>query len=207
MFKAIFFDFDGVLTLDQTGSLTTTRHISKVTGIDPRRVEAAFALFNDDLTRGKCTHAAVWADIRRALRADVDISLLEEAFASTPLNNEMFALARRLKPRYVVGMITDNKQDRMDCLERLHRLSSDFDPIVVSAAVGSTKADRAIFERALALARVEPAECIFIDNSVRNLLVPQEMGIVGMHFDDVTNNVPVLLGQLTERGIVLDDAT
>jgi len=207
MFKAIFFDFDGVLTLDPTGSLTTTRHISKATGIDPRRVEAAFALFNDDLTRGKRTHAAVWADICRALRADVDISLLEEAFASTPLNNEMLALAMRLGPHYVVGVITDNKQDRMDCIERLHRLSSYFDPVVVSAAVGSTKANRGIFEHALSLARVEPTECIFIDNSVRNLLVPHEMGMVGMHFDDVKNDVPALIGELAKRGVVLDDAT
>jgi len=207
MFKAIFFDFDGVLTLDPTGSLTTTRHISKATGIDPRRVEAAFALFNDDLTRGKRTHAAVWADICRALRADVDISLLEEAFASTPLNNEMLALAMRLGPHYVVGVITDNKQDRMDCIERLHRLSSYFYPVVVSAAVGSTKANRGIFEHALSLARVEPTECIFIDNSVRNLLVPHEMGMVGMHFDDVKNDVPALIGELAKRGVVLDDAT
>jgi len=207
MFKAIFFDFDGVLTLDRTGSLTTTRHISKVTGVDPERVEAAFAYFNDDLTRGRCTHAVIWADICRALRADVDISVLEEAFASTPLNDEMFALARRLGPDYVVGVITDNKQDRMDCIERLHRLSSCFDPIVVSAAVGSTKANRGIFEHTLSLARVEPTECIFIDNSVRNLVVPREMGMVGIHFDDVENDVAALIGTLTERGVVLDDTT
>jgi putative hydrolase of the HAD superfamily len=206
MFKALFFDFDGVLTLDRTGSLTTTRYISKVTGIDPRRVEAAFAHFNDDLTRGKCTHAAIWADIRRALCADVDITLLEEAFASTPLNDEMFALARRLRTHHVVGMITDNKQDRMECIGRLHRLSSDFDPIVVSAAVGSTKANRDIFEHALSLARVAADECIFIDNSVRNLSVPREMGIVGIHFDDVKNDVAGLIDELGERGVVLGGA-
>ncbi len=207
MLKAVFFDFDGVLTLDRTGSLTTTRHISKVTGLDPRRVEAAFAPFNDDLTRGKCTHAAVWADICGALGTDVDISLLDEAFASTPLNNEMFALATRLRARYVVGVITDNKLDRMDCIEGLHRLSSYFDPIVISAAVGSTKVDRGIFEHALALARVEPAECIFIDNSVRNLLVPRAMGLVGLHFDDVANDVPGLISELAECEVVLGDAT
>lgn len=203
MFKAIFFDFDGVLTLDPTGSLTTTRHISKVTGIDPRRVEAAFALFNDDLTRGSCTYAAVWADIRRALCADVDISLLEEAFASTPLNNEMFALARRLRPHYVVGMITDNKQDRMNCLERLHRLSSLFSPVVVSAAVGSTKTERAIFQRALDVCRAKPAECIFIDNTARNLDVPREMGIDAIHFDDEARDVPELTRELRKRRVVL----
>ena len=207
MFKAIFFDFDGVLTLDQTGSLTTTRYLSKVTGIDPGRVAAAFAPFNDDLTRGKRTHATVWADIGRALGTDVDISLLDDAFASTPLNNEMLALARRLRPHYLAGMITDNKQDRMHCLERLHRLSADFDPIVVSAAVGSTKTGRSIFERALALACVAPTECIFIDNSVRNLVVPREMGMVGLHFDDARNDVPGLIQALTERGVLLGAAT
>lgn len=207
MFKAIFFDFDGVLTLDRTGSLTTTRHISQVTGIDAERVKAAFAHFNDDLTLGRCTHAAIWADICRTLRADIDITLLEEAFASTPLNDEMFALARRLRSHYVVGVITDNKQDRMECIERLHALSSNFDPIVVSAAVGSTKAHRGIFEHALALARVEPGECIFIDNSVRNLVVPRAMGMVGMHFDDFTRDVPGLIGELRERGVALGNAT
>jgi FMN phosphatase YigB (HAD superfamily) len=207
MFKAVFFDFDGVLTLDRTGSLTTTRYISKVTGIDPRRVEAAFAHFNDDLTRGKCTHAAIWMDIRRALRANIDITLLEQAFASTPLNDEMFALARRLRPRYVVGVITDNKQDRMECIERRHRLSSYFDPIVVSAAVGSTKSHRGIFEHALSSARVEPAECIFIDNSLANLSVPREMGMVGIHFDDGKNDIAGLIAELQERGVVLGGAT
>ena len=123
MIKALFFDFDGVLTLDKTGSLTTTRYISVATGIDHARVTAAFATYNDDLTRGRCTHAAVWAEICRDLVADVDIALLEKAFASTPLNVEMFALATRLRPSYIIGVITDNKQDRMDCIERLHTVS------------------------------------------------------------------------------------
>ena len=207
MIKAIFFDFDGVLTRDKTGSLTTTRYISEATGIDAARVKAAFARFNDDLTRGRCTHAGIWPDICRELRADVDIAVLEEAFASTPLNDEMFALATRLRPNLVVGVITDNKQDRMDCIERLHRISSAFHPVVVSAAVGSTKGDCAIFEHALELTRVGASECIFIDNDARNLSIPHKMGIVGIHFDDVANDVPRLIDQLRERGVVFADAT
>lgn len=205
MIKALFFDFDGVLTLDKTGSLTTTRYISQATGIDHAQVKAAFASYNDDLTRGRCTHATVWAEICRDLVADIDIALLEKAFASTPLNVEMLALTERIRPSYIVGIITDNKQDRMDCIERLHRLSCLFHPIVVSAAVGSTKAERAIFEHALALARVAPSECIFIDNTARNLLVPREMGIDGIHFDDEANDIAGLIGELRERQISVAD--
>jgi putative hydrolase of the HAD superfamily len=196
MVKAIFFDFDGVLTLDRTGSVTTTRYISKATGIDDRRVKAAFARFNDDLTRGKCTHAEIWPEICRDLGANVDIAVLEDAFASTPLNHEMFALARQLSKHHVVGMITDNKQDRMDCLERLHCLSSYFHPVVVSAAIGATKTDRAIFERALELVHIDASECVFIDNALRNLAVPRAMGMIGIHFDDAANDVPRLIHEL-----------
>jgi putative hydrolase of the HAD superfamily len=206
MIKALFFDFDGVLTLDRTGSLTTTRYISVATGIDHARVTAAFATYNDDLTRGRCTHAEVWAEICNDLMADVDIALLERAFASTPLNVEMLALATRLRPSYIIGVITDNKQDRMDCIEGLHGLSYIFQPIVVSAAVGSTKTDRAIFEHALALADVAPSECIFIDNSARNLAVPRAMGIDAIHFDDEANDIPKLIGELRERHVVVGDA-
>ena len=203
MIKAIFFDFDGVLTMDKTGSLTTTRSLSQVTGIDHERVKAAFARFNEDLTRGKCTHRAIWDDLCRDVGADIDIALLEKAFASTPLNHELLAVAKRLRPRFVVGLITDNKQDRMDCLERLHGLSVVFRPIVVSAAVGSTKTDRAIFDRALALAHVEPRECIFVDNTARNLLVPREMGIDTIYFDDEERDVPKLVHELRKRRVEL----
>ena len=201
MIKALFFDFDGVLTLDKTGSVTTTRYLSAATGIDHARVQAAFAAHNDDLTLGRCTHAAVWTEICHDLDAHVDIALLDKAFASTRLNDEMLALAERLRPSYILGVITDNKRDRMDCIDRLHRLSSLFHPIVVSAAVGSTKTDRGIFDHALALAHVAPCECIFIDNDPRNLAVPREMGIDVLHFDDEANDIPGLIGELRERHV------
>jgi putative hydrolase of the HAD superfamily len=39
--KAVFFDFDGVLTLDRTGSLTTNRYLNQTTGIPLERIDAA----------------------------------------------------------------------------------------------------------------------------------------------------------------------
>jgi FMN phosphatase YigB (HAD superfamily) len=203
MIKALFFDFDGVLTMDKTGSLTTTRYLSHATGIDHTRVKAAFARFNEDLIRGKCTHASIWDQICRDIGINVDIALLDRAFASTPVDDAMLALAKRLRCNYVVGMITDNKQDRMDCLERLHCLSSLFSPVVVSAAVGSTKTERAIFQHALDVCRAKPAECIFIDNTARNLDVPREMGIDAIHFDDEARDIPELTRKLRKRRVVL----
>ena len=96
MIKALFFDFDGVLTMDKTGSLTTTRYLSHATGIEHMRVKAAFARFNEDLIRGKCTHASIWDEVCRDIGTNIDIALLDRAFASTPIDDEMLALAKRL---------------------------------------------------------------------------------------------------------------
>ena len=53
MIKAILFDYDGVLTTDNTGSHTTNKHISKVSGLSYDVVERAFAPFNFDLNIGR----------------------------------------------------------------------------------------------------------------------------------------------------------
>jgi len=97
MIKALFFDFDGVLTMDKTGSLTTTRYLSHATSIEHTRVKAAFARFNEDLIRGKCTHASISDEVCRDIGTNIDIALLDRAFASTPIDDEMLALAKRLR--------------------------------------------------------------------------------------------------------------
>jgi FMN phosphatase YigB (HAD superfamily) len=168
------FDFDGVLTNDKTGSLTTTRYLSQRTGIDLSNVQAAFRRFNDDLTLGRTTHASVWGDICADLGQAVGRHLLEEAFESTPMNERMLAIARGLRPRYAVGIVTDNKKDRIDALKRLHDLPRLFDPIVVSSEVGLGKDDPGIFLRALKLLRAVPEEWIFIDNSKTTWLLRRQ---------------------------------
>jgi hypothetical protein len=55
--RAIFFDFDGVLTTDKIGSVTTTRYISQKIDVPVTIVKAAFAPYNRDLTNsaGTCS--------------------------------------------------------------------------------------------------------------------------------------------------------
>ena len=110
------FDFDGVLTNDKTGSFTTTRYLSQRTGIELSKVQAAFRRFNNDLTLGRTTHAVVWGEICTDLEQIVSFDLLEAAFESTPLSEPMLAIARGLRSRYSVGIVTDNKKDRIDAL-------------------------------------------------------------------------------------------
>lgn len=201
MIKAVFFDYDGVLTTDKTGSQTTTKYLSRVAGIELSAVKDAFRRHNEDLTLGRTTHTQIWPDICSALGQELRIGLLHEAFESTPINPKVFALARQLKERYSVGIITDNKKDRLDHLKQYQGLASLFDPIVVSAEVGSDKGSTEIFLLALHLAGVSPEEAVFIDNSKDNLAAPRGLGIKTIFHDDEKNDFQVLLRSLETLGV------
>jgi putative hydrolase of the HAD superfamily len=205
--KAVLFDFDGVLTTDKTGSLTTTRYLSDRTGIALSQVQAVFRKFNRDLTLGRRTHEQVWDSICGELGRGLGLDLLKAAFESTPMSTRMLRLAKELRSRYAVGIVTDNKKDRIDHLKKLHDLSSVFELIAVSAEVGVGKDDPKIFLGALEQLRVGPDECIFIDNSRENLIVPGSLGIKTVCFDDEKADFKALLAALRAHGAIVSDNT
>jgi putative hydrolase of the HAD superfamily len=197
--RAVFFDYDGVLTLDATGSLTTYRYLSETTRIPFEEIERAFRPHNQALNLGKTTYAEVWPAVCNVLGRAIPARLLSGAFESTPVDLEMFALARQLKRGCGTGIITDNKRERMDHLRRYQRLDALFAPIVVSAETGCTKDDPAIFEHALEQSRIAPEESVFIDNSRDNLLVAAGLGMNVIHFDHSTNDVAQLARHLQTK--------
>ena len=196
--KAVFFDFDGVLTRDKTGSQTTLRYLSHHGGIGYDRLREAFNPHNEDLNLGRVSHADIWPEVCQKLGAQLDIGLLPGAFESTPMNQEMLRLAGELKRRYSVGIITDNKIERIAHLKSSVNLASLFDPIVVSAEVGSGKEGPRIFEVALDYLGISPAEAIFIDNTRDNLVAPSALGINTIYFDEGSNDVKALSATLRD---------
>jgi len=197
--KAIFFDYDGVLTTDKTGSLTTNRYLSEASGLEFELVREAFASFNADLLIGKTTHTAIWDAVCDSIGRKLDISLLEQAFLSTPANDAMFALARKLRKRYVVGIITDNKKDRLDCLRKSQQLDELFSPIIVSAEHKIGKQGPALFELALCELRIKPEEAIFVDNTPANLVAAKGLGLHTYLHDDEVNDVEGLAAILSNQ--------
>lgn len=194
--KAIFFDFDGVLTTDKTGSVTTLRYLSRATGVEFNRLREVFKEHNDGLNLGRTTHLAIWPAVCNKLNFQIDMGLLPAAFESTPFNEGMLSLASNLRQNYSVGIITDNKRDRMDHLKVHARLTELFDPIVVSAEVGSDKESALIFESALRYLAIAPHESVFIDNSEGNLVAPAALGMHTIYFDDEKNDLSGLIATL-----------
>ena len=202
MIKAVLFDFDGVLTLDESGSLSTCKYISSATGITMDVFWNEYKKYNFDLLKGTLKHEEIWDKICEGMGQDISIDVLYDSFINTPINFEMLKVVQELKEKnFKIGMVTDNKADRIEKIVYYHQWHDIFDSIAVSAEIGSSKKEEKIFLSIFERLSVNPEECVFIDNSKENLIVPQNLGVKTIFFDDKKNDVYGLRKELYDLRI------
>lgn len=123
MIKAIFFDLDGVLTIDAKGSLTLSKNLCEA--FPHLSVEEILACYREDielLNTGQRTLEEVWDRLCRRFKIPKDEALPGRILREVPVNDAMLALARSLSHCYTLGIITDNCRERMDALEDAMKL-------------------------------------------------------------------------------------
>ncbi len=207
MITTVFFDLDGVLTTDAKGSLTMSKNLAALKpGLSIENVLASFRKDIDKMSRGGIDLFSILRRVSREFGIDADDSALRSAIGRMPLNEPMFALARRLKRGLRVGMITDNARERIAILDEEVGLSGLFHPIVVSSIEKASKSDgdTRIFDIALSRAGAAAQESLFIDNQERNLLVPSRMGMQVHFHDDTRNDMDALHAKLKSLGVEID---
>jgi putative hydrolase of the HAD superfamily len=196
----VYFDFDGVLTLNERGSVVTIGAIHKAhPDLDAEKVKDCYYRFHPPLLLGEVDHYTIWDAFCSCVGKNMAPDVLTQAFLATPMNIEMVDLAAKVAKSHRVGIITANAVERMTTFIEAHKLDLLFDPIVVSAEIGALKTDPLIFAKALGDRR--PEACVFIDNQAKNLAVPAELGLKTYLFDPKQNDVPALRKQLGEWGV------
>jgi haloacid dehalogenase superfamily, subfamily IA, variant 3 with third motif having DD or ED len=202
VFKAVLFDFDGVLTTHEYGSQSICSYVCEAAGVDRNVFEREYRRYNAKLLTGELTHEEIWGDVCGAVGESIDISVLYDSFVNTPINAGMLELAFKLKRKNLkIGMVTDNKADRIRSIVEHHNWNSFFDGIAVSADVGSGKRQEEIFHKIFQMLDVRPEECVFIDNNIENLAVPQRLGVSVIFFDFNANDVAELEKNLLKLGM------
>lgn len=205
MIKAILFDFDGVLTIDKTGSASITAYIAQMSGLPLELVRQCYAPFNKGLLYDGVRYEEIWPDFCRSVGRKIDYQVLIDSFVHTPLDEHMIRLVRTLKKSYLTGLITDNKADRINVILEKRQLIDCFDAVAVSANLRCGRDRPEIFEHAMQSLQVRPEECVFIDNTAQNLIVPERLGMKTILFDDSVRDISafevILRGLLKENAI------
>ncbi len=203
MIKTIFFDFDGVLTTDKSGSYTTCRYIQGFApDISFEHILNCYREHHLNLLIGQISHLEIWTEFCNCLGIDIHFDSLINAFKSTPKNKKVLELCNRLKDNFNLGVITDNSKDRFKVVKEEMNLSDTFTHFIVSGDTGSRKDSGFNFKKALEMTNSKPGECIFIDNSPSNLVVPAKLGFKTIHHDHEKNDINVLINHLKRYDVL-----
>ncbi|MBE5853589.1 MAG: HAD family hydrolase [Lachnospiraceae bacterium] len=184
MIKCILFDFDGVLTIDKTGSTSITNYIAQETSIPLDIVKNSYYKHNKKLLMGEIVHEDMWDAFCKDVGMKIPYQVLIDSFKNTVLDEKMFHYIKLLKNNYRIGMVTDNKVDRIETILEHRNYKEYFDIVAISAKLHSGKEDSRIFQYVLDSIKVTAEKCIFIDNTAKNLVVPEKMGMRTILYDD-----------------------
>jgi 2-haloacid dehalogenase len=107
------------------------------------------------------------------------------------------ALKSRGRPVYGLSNIS---LDKFEIVADVYPMLRQFDGLLRSAEVGLLKPDPAIYEAFLGRFELDASDCVFIDDSVANIVAAREIGMATIQFTQATD----LRMELASYGVSLD---
>jgi putative hydrolase of the HAD superfamily len=103
------------------------------------------------------------------------------------IDEEVVALARKLRARYKVGMISNATKNLEEVLQNHHGIIELFDVVINSARVGLAKPDVRIYQLAAERLGVPVSACVFTDDLTHNIEGARAAGMQAFHFQGVAD--------------------
>lgn len=94
------------------------------------------------------------------------------------------SLLYQLKEKYGIYGLTNWSAETITVAYERYPFFKDFDGIVVSAEEKVIKPDRRIYQILLDRYNLKAENCVFIDDSLRNVKAAEELGMVAIHFEN-----------------------
>jgi HAD superfamily hydrolase (TIGR01509 family) len=111
----------------------------------------------------------------------------------------MQAILDRLKPRYDLVLLSDHALEWMTYVRTVHSFFDKFGALFFSYELGQTKSDPTTFALVLDALGREAQQCLFVDDSERNVAVARSAGLPSIRFV----GVEPFARQLRQRGLEL----
>lgn len=129
------------------------------------------------------------------LGAEVAFEAFVAAFGAGIQRDEAalaYALSLQTRPGVTVAVISNTNDAHVRWLDALVPELKEFDLVMMSNEVGLAKPDPEIFETALELLDLPPAQTIFIDDSAPNVAAARALGMAGIVHTDWAETRPQL---------------
>lgn len=136
------------------------------------------------LDRGTITEPEairIWKQRNPDLKADIEL-IMDNWESILTIKPDTLNLVEELAADYQLFVISNFHLKAYHYLKEKHDFFSNFDGIVISAEINSIKPELEIYQYLLATYSLNPAECIFIDDSAQNISAAEEVGIKAIQF-------------------------
>lgn len=151
---------------------------------------------------GQMTSREYWSHMQRTLGVVGELdAFLAAVFAGETINPTLVALTKTLRSRYRIGLLSNAMDDLETALAERWNVADLFDVVINSARVGVAKPDPRAFALALLALECEPADVLFVDDKLRNIIAAQALHIPSIHYTTAS----VLLDELLRHAIIRAD--
>lgn len=186
--KAIIFDWGGVFcTPAEPFALPM---LQEAVDMNVDEIADAVRELYDDYYKGRYTKETFWPLVlaRLGLKEDAVInveSLNAEYVSSYQLFPEMLDVAKKLSANYNVSLLSNLTPDMRDNIRTKHNVQNYFplDTYSCDPDVGILKPDRDIYKIALKKIAMLPGQCLFIDDSKKNVDAAKAIGFETLLFE------------------------
>ncbi len=197
--KVVVFDFDGVLSKDNTEEVLQSFSTALDGSSVYSRMMASKHLY--ECMMGKISfnefksHLANIADITPEMADEIATATIK----ARTIDDTVLNVARKLKSAgYILALHSDMMKVPFDTWARKFSLKDVFDHLICSAYVGSLKNNPSTYEKVLDFLGAEPGEVIYIDDSKANIYTAETMGLGGVLFRDAES----LMRELSKRKLI-----
>ena len=186
MIKAIIFDLWNTMLakgVSLSGSMHTRFHIPKYPGF-VKEYERSI-----QLKRWRSREAEAKALLHQfripetAKNIAYVVAMVKKAVRTAKPNQGMPALLRQLRRSYRLGLLSNTSYWERDVVAKTG-IKRYFDVLVFSFAIRSLKPAARPYQTAMKQLGVKPAECLFIDDTLENVIAARKLGMQGIWYQN-----------------------
>jgi len=193
--QAVIFDFGGVLV--RMVNDEPRLMLAEKLGVPLTRLDNLIFFSDSSLkaSKGEIKVKQHWDAVGDALGIPPEDmpDFLEQYWSADDVNWELLDFIKNLRPSYKVGLLSNAWDDLRQTMHERWNMDVLFDDLVISAEAGYIKPDPRIYHLALERLGVAPADAIFIDDMLVNVLAARNEGMHAIQFLDNQQTLPELL--------------
>lgn len=187
--KAVIFDWGGVCCRE--GEPFASRSLQKILSMNPEQIAEKVRDIYNSYYKGEYDRDSFWQAVIHYFNLEETFEINPRTLSSAYLNSysiyqDVLNVALKLQNKYQVGLLSNLTPEMRNHVRSKHYLKKYFNPEVYSCDpdVKSMKPDLEPYRIIAEKMNINTENCLFIDNSLKNIKAAEEIGMQVLLFSD-----------------------